>query len=140
MKSETTELIREKILLLIDSEYESDAAFERAFEIPEKTVNNWRRGRSASFMRMLPDISERFSMNVSELMNIPLRGDSSELSDDEIELLSLYRKTRTMPEKMRSALRSTLDTTINMYIAANQEIRRAQRRIKAKEKDTKDNK
>ncbi len=140
MKSETTELIREKILLLIDSEYESDAAFERAFDIPEKTVNNWRRGRSASFMRMLPDISERFSMNVSELMNIPLRGDSSELSDDEIELLSLYRKTRTMPEKMRSALRSTLDTTINMYIAANQEIRRAQRRIKAKEKDTKDNK
>ena len=135
MKNGTTELIREKLLLLIDSEYESDAAFERAFEIPEKTVNNWRRGRSASFMRMLPEISERFSMNVSELMNIPLRSDTSELSEDEIELLQLYRKTRTMPEKMRSALRTTLDTTINMYISAHQEMRRTERKIRAKEKE-----
>ena len=137
MKNDTTELIREKILLLIDSEYESDAAFERAFGIPEKTVNNWRRGRSASFMRILPEISDRFSMNVSELMNIPLKSDTSELSDDEIELLQLYRKTRTMPEKMRVALRTTLDTSINMYISAHQEMRRAQKRIKAKEKDNK---
>jgi hypothetical protein len=138
MKNETTELIRDKILMLIDSEYESDAAFERSFGIPEKTVNNWRRGLSASFMRMLPELSERFSMNVSELMNIPLRGDSSELSDDEIELLQLYRKTRTMPEKMRTALRTTLDTTINMYISAHHEMRRNERRIRAKEREHKE--
>ena len=138
MKNETTEIIREKLLTLIDAEYESDAAFERAFGIPEKTVNNWRRGLSSSFMRMLPDISERFSMTVSELMNIPLRADGSELSDDEIELLQLYRKTRTMPEKMRTSLRTTLDTTINMYISAHQEMRRNERRIRAKEREHKE--
>lgn len=134
MKNDTTEIIREKLLLLIDSEYESDAAFERAFEIPEKTVNNWRRGRSASFMKIIPELSERFEMNVGELMNIPLHGESSELSDDEIGLLQLYRKTRTMPEKMRGALRSTLDTTISMYISAYQEMRRNERKNRAKEK------
>ena len=138
MKNSATELTREKLLLLIDSEFESDAAFERAFDIPEKTVNNWRRGRSASFMRMLPELSEKFSMNVSELMSIPLKGDSSELSEDEICLLQLYRKTRTMPEKMRVALRTTLDTTINMYISAHQEMRRAERRIKAKERENRE--
>ena len=50
---ENNERIRERVLSLIDSEFESDAAFEREMELPEKTVNNWRRGRSASFMKIL---------------------------------------------------------------------------------------
>ena len=57
MKNENTERIREKVLVLIESQFESDAAFERALSLPEKTVNNWRRGRSASFMKMLPKLS-----------------------------------------------------------------------------------
>jgi hypothetical protein len=136
MKSGNTESIREKLLALIEAEFESDAAFERAFDIPEKTVNNWRRGRSSSFMKMLPELSVRFRMNIGELMDIPLKKDTSELSDDELELIQLYRKTRTMPEKMRSALRTTLDTTINMYVDAHREMKRNERRIKAKEKVT----
>ena len=45
---------RERILALIENEYDSDAAFEREMELPPKTVNNWRRGRSSSFMKILP--------------------------------------------------------------------------------------
>ena len=60
MSSENAEKIRERILSLIDSEFESDAAFERALGLSEKTVNNWRRGRSASFMRILQKLSELF--------------------------------------------------------------------------------
>ncbi len=137
MKNEATEKIRERVLGLIESESESDAAFEREFGLQEKTINNWRRGRSSSFMKMLPELSEKFKMNVGELMDIPLKGDSSELSEDELALLHLYRRTRAMPEKMRASLRTTLDNTINMYIAANQELKRRERKYRQREKGEK---
>ena len=111
-----TEKIRERVLALIDSEFESDASFEREMSLPDKTVNNWRRGRSASFMKMLPALSECFGVNVGELLDIPLSGDAAELSEEEIQLLELYRKARPLPSKMRTALRKTLETTINLYI------------------------
>ena len=84
---ESTEKIRERILALIESEFESDASFEREMELSEKTVNNWRRGRSSSFMRMLPELADRFGVSVGEILDIPLREDSSELSDEETQLL-----------------------------------------------------
>lgn len=117
---EDIERIREHLLSLIDSEFPSDAAFEREMELAEKTVNNWRRGRSASFMRMLPRLSEVFGVTVGELMDIPISPDSSELSEDELELISLYRKTHVLPKKMRIALKDTLESTINMYLAAKE--------------------
>ena len=133
MKNENTERIRERILNLIEGEFESDAAFERAMGIPDKTVNNWRRGRSASFMKMLPSLSERFRVNVGELLNMPLRRDTSELSEEELHLLHLYRKARVMPEKMRSALRETLEMTIELYISSLSEVKsKAQRGAKKK--------
>ena len=116
MKNENTERIRERVLSLIESEFESDAAFERELDLSEKTVNNWRRGRSASFMRILPRLSETFGVNVGELLDIPLRRDTSELSDEELHLLHLYRRSRKLTKKMRNALRETLEVTINLYI------------------------
>ena len=118
-----TERIRARVLSLIEAEYESDAAFERAVGIPDKTVNNWRRGRSASFMKMLPELSERFRVNIGELMDMPLRRDTSELSEDELRLLHLYRRSRTLPEKMRHALGETLEKTITLYISSYNEIK-----------------
>lgn len=123
MKNENTEKIRERVIELIESEFESDAAFERAMQLAEKTVNNWRRGRSSSFMKMLPSLSERFGINIGVLMDIPLRRDTSELSEDELKLLHLYRRSRALPQKMRSALRENLEGTINLYINSYQEIK-----------------
>ena len=128
-----TENIRERILSLIDSEYESDAAFERALGLKDKTVNNWRRGRSASFMKMLPTLSEKFRVNVGELLDMPLRSDTSELSEEELHLLHLYRRSRTMPQKLRQALSETLENVITLYIKTAQE-------MKAKNKKDKDKK
>ena len=113
---ENTEKIRERVLSLIESEYGSDAAFERAMGLSEKTVNNWRRMRSSSFMKMLPEHSKQFKVNIGELLDIPLTHDTSELSDAEMHLLLLYRRSRILPEKMREALRETLESTINLYI------------------------
>ena len=133
MKSEANIITRDKILLLIESEFESDAAFEREVGLQSKTVNNWRRGRSSSYMKMLPALSERFQVNALELLDIPLRKDTSELSEEELHLLHLYRKSRTMPPKLRSALRETIENLINLYIKSSNEIKSAARAKKKKE-------
>ena len=119
---------------MIESEFESDAAFERAMNIPTKTVNNWRRGRSSSFMRMLPQLSERFRVNVGELMDMPLKKDTSELSEEELHLLHLYRRSRSMPEKMRHALRETIEMTINLYISTYAEVKQKAKRSSPRKK------
>ncbi|MBR5817901.1 MAG: hypothetical protein IKY62_04575 [Clostridia bacterium] len=125
MKNEQT---RDRILSLIDSEFESDAAFERAMSLPEKTVNNWRRGRSASYMKILPTLAEVFKVNVGELLLLPLRKDTSELSEDELHLLHLYRKSRVLPQKLRDALNTTLEDVIRLYIATAGEIKTKKRK------------
>ena len=131
MKNGNTESIRARVLSLIESGFESDAAFERALELPQKTVNNWRRGLSSSFMKMLPRLSEEFGVNVGEILDIPLRRDTSELSEEELHILHLYRKARTMPQPMRIALRETIEHTINMYISSYQAVK-AKKSTKAK--------
>ena len=127
MKNDNTESIRTRVLSLIESGFDSDAAFERAMSLPAKTVNNWRRGLSSSFMKMLPRLSDEFGVNVGELLDIPLRKDTSELSEEELHILHLYRKARTMPQPMRAALRDTIETTINMYISSYQTVKAKQR-------------
>ncbi len=122
MNRENIEVIREKILSLVDSEFESDAAFEREMELAEKTVNNWRRGRSSSFMRILPALSERFDIGVGQLLDMPIRSDSSDLSDDELSLLTLYRRSSNLPPKMRVALKENLESTINLYVTSATEL------------------
>ena len=123
MSAENELRIRERILSLIGSEFDSDAAFERALGLSEKTVNNWRRGRSSSYMKMLPRLSEEFKVNVGELLDMPLRSDTSELSEDELQLLHLYRRARTLPPKLRTALREALESTVHLYIKTANEFK-----------------
>ena len=123
MKDANSEKIRDRIISLIDSEFESDVAFEKEMGLPPKTVNNWRRGRSASFMKNLPEIAEICGVNLAAVMDIPISADAPELTNDEVELLTLYRKARVMPKKMRLALKGTLESTINMYIDAATDVK-----------------
>ena len=132
-KTNDKEKIRDKILSLIDTEFESDAAFERALGLADKTVNNWRRGRSSSFLRLLPELAERFGVTVGELLDVPISKDSSELSDDEIKLLTVYRRSRTMPKELRAALRETIEQVINLYIKSSNEMKSAAREKRRRE-------
>lgn len=124
---EEEEGIRARILSLIDSEFESDAAFERELGLNDKTVNNWRRGRSSSFMKILPKLSAALGVNIGELLDMPLLHNTSELSEDELRLLTLYRRSRTMPKDLRIALRETLENIINLYMKSTTEIKNAAR-------------
>lgn len=124
MKDTGYEKIRERIISLVDSEFESDVAFERALGLVPKTVNNWRRGLSSSYMKILPELSEIFNINVSELLDMPILKNSSELSDDEIKLLRLYRKSKALPSKLRAALSESLESVINLYLKTASEMKR----------------
>ena len=128
MKMQGSDEVRVKILALIESEYESDAAFEREMELPPKTVNNWRRGRSSSYMKMLPALADGFEVSVGELLDVPISHDSSELSEDEIELLSLYRKSGVLSAKQKIALRKTLESVINLYLDSAPDKKRSSKR------------
>lgn len=114
--NEQTEAVRERIFSLIGSEYESDAAFERALGLKDKTVNNWRRGKSASYMKMLPRLSEVFRVSVSDLLDMPIEADRAELSEAELHLLHLYRRARVLPKTQREALAQTLESVIKLYL------------------------
>lgn len=122
-KKEENERVRARVLSLIDSEFESDAAFERALGLGDKTVNNWRRGRSSSYMKMLPILADRFGVSVSDLLDVPLRKDTSELSEDELRLLAVYRRSRTMSKELRVALGRTLESVIELYVQTAEENR-----------------
>ena len=128
MKQDNTERIRARILALIESEFESDAAFERELGLAQKTVNNWRRGRSASFMKMLPALADSFDVSVGELLDVPISHDSSELSEDEIALLSLYRKSGVLSVKQKLALRKTLEDVIELYLASAPDKKRSSKK------------
>lgn len=123
MKRNSTgnEETRIKILSLIESEYDSDADFERRMGLAPKTVNNWRRGRSSSYMKMLPALAEGFEISVGEILDMPIGKSSSELSEDEINLLTLYRKSGILPIKQRIALTRTLEEIIHLYIDSQAE-------------------
>ena len=133
MKDLSSEKIRERVLSLIDSEFESDVAFEKEMELPPKTVNNWRRRLSSSYMKILPKLSERFKVNVSELLDMPILGESSELSEDEIYILTLYRKSRTLPVKLRKSLSESIESIINLYLKTAAELKPKEKRTKLRQ-------
>ena len=135
-KKEENERVRARVLSLIDSEFESDAAFERALGLGDKTVNNWRRGRSASYMKMLPTLAERFGVSVGDLLDVPLRGDTSELSEDEMRLLAVYRRARTMPKELRAALARTIESIIDLYFKTAEEKKSAAKSTRRKNSTT----
>ena len=114
MTSDSTKKTCDAVLSLIDSKFSSDAEFERVANIVPKTVNNWRRGKSASFMKMLPELAEIFGVTVNELADP--EGASRNLSSDEQELLMLYRFAEYLPKEEKEALNRTIKSTIELYV------------------------
>ena len=116
---------RRRVLMHIDSEFDSDAAFEREIGLPAKTVNNWRRGMSSSFMKILPRLADCFECTVSELLDMPITHTGGALSDEELRLLTLYRRSRDIGPKQREALTKTLEQVIEMYLESLPERKRS---------------
>ena len=109
----------EIIFSLIEMRYGSDAAFERAANLPPKTVNNWRRGRSSSYMKMLPELAGLFGVSVRDLLQTEeWERDGVRLTAEEQELLTLFRAADGLSERERAALTETIRNTIDLYLAS----------------------
>ncbi len=122
MGQESVAQVGERIFSLIDAVYGSDAAFERAANLPPKTVNNWRRGRSSSYMKLLPEIAMLFGIATGELLGNPTSGEeSSRLTSEEEELLTMFRAAGNLSDKERAALTETIRNTIGLYLASRGE-------------------
>ncbi len=117
MKDPHAEAVAARIFALIDADYESDAAFERAVGLPDKTVNNWRRGRSASYMKRLPMLAQAFGVPMSDLLCLPIGREDADLSEEEWQLVHLFRRARTLPAPQRAALEQTLRTVVTLYLS-----------------------
>ena len=100
------------IINLIEEKYESDAVFERALGVPPKTVNNWKRGTSASFYKMLPEIAHALDVTPNYLLGFEERV----LESEETELISHYRKAKNLSDADRHILLSTIKNVINLKI------------------------
>ena len=109
----------EIIFSLIEMRYGSDAAFERTANLPPKTVNNWRRGRSSSYMKMLPELAGLFGVSVRDLLQTEEgERDGVRLTAEEHELLTLFRAADGLSERERAALTETIRNTIDLYLAS----------------------
>jgi transcriptional regulator with XRE-family HTH domain len=98
---------------MISQRYYTDAAFERVCELPPKTVSNWRRGRSASYMKMLPRLAETLGVDVRALLSDETEEDPP-LTREETVLLDAFRQARALPASARGALLQTLLTMIRL--------------------------
>lgn len=119
MGQENVAQVGERIFSLIDAVYGSDAAFERAANLPPKTVNNWRRGRSSSYMKLLPEIATLLGIEASELLGTAGGEESAHLTSEEEEILAMFRAAGSLSEKERSALTETIRNTIGLYLASH---------------------
>lgn len=58
----------EKIQWLIAEKYGTDKGFEDALGIPNRTVNDWKRGKSKSYMKLIPKIATVFGVSTDYLL------------------------------------------------------------------------
>ncbi len=99
--------IGQAIFRLIPDRYPSDAAFERAASLPPKTVSNWRRGRSATYMKMLPRLEILLGEEFSGILHdTPVSGNG--LTRDEERLLRAWRATADLSPEARKSLYNTV--------------------------------
>lgn len=110
----------EVIFAHIDRVFGSDAAFERAANLPPKTVNNWRRGRSSSYMKMLPELAALFGVSTHALLGEEGEAASPALTAEERELLTMFRATAGLNAREKSALAATIRNTIDLYLASRE--------------------
>ncbi len=95
------------VLRLIPTRFPSDAAFERAAGLPPKTVSNWRRGRSATYMKMLPQLELLLGEEFSAFLHETPVSDNG-LSREEERLLRAWRATSDLSTDARKSLLTTV--------------------------------
>ena len=107
------ENVSKNLFHLIELTFSSDAAFERAAGLPAKTVSNWRRGRSATYMKMLPQLAAVLGVTPRELL-----ADDSPLQEESTEsrLWQAMRRANNLPKEERERLYHALEGVIALAL------------------------
>ena len=107
------ESVSKNLFHLIELHFSSDAAFERAAGLPAKTVSNWRRGRSATYMKMLPQLAAVLGVTSRELL-----ADDAPLQEDNAEsrLWQSLRRANGLPHAETERLYRALETVIALAL------------------------
>lgn len=81
---DSRETARRRIISWIEESYDSYKEFEEELNLKQTTVTEWKRGRSNTFMNILPEIAEEFGTttdyllgydhNENDLKSIPVTG------------------------------------------------------------------
>ncbi|MFA5561744.1 MAG: hypothetical protein WDA00_03810 [Eubacteriales bacterium] len=103
-----------RVFTYIDRCFGSDAAFERDMGLAPKTVSNWRRGKSAAYRKMLPELARCFDIPLTRLTG--RESTALALTPEEEELVLWYRKTERLTSEQRRALRETVRRMIELYL------------------------
>lgn len=105
--------IVDRLFTLVDEQFAEQKSFAAAIDVPAPRVSEWRKRKSASFQRCLPQIAEALGTTTEYLLTgegpkkkpAPAVSDSDTLPDDIAELLSAYQQA--VPE-LQSAVRRVL--------------------------------
>lgn len=90
----------------------NDKEFELSLGLKPKTINNWKRGMSSSYMNMLPQLADYFNVSVDYLLGREKSPtDTESMSDDEIKALA---KTYIDLEKLAKLSPSQLQALANI--------------------------
>ncbi|MCL2828888.1 MAG: hypothetical protein FWD99_09170 [Oscillospiraceae bacterium] len=59
---------KSRLFSLIDAQYPSYATFEQDLNLPARTTNNWKMGKSKSYLKMLPQLASALNTTSSYLL------------------------------------------------------------------------
>ena len=66
---ESKDIVRQNVIRLIDDIYFSYKDFEAEMGLKPNTVTEWKRGRSNTFLNILPEIADDFEVTIDSLFN-----------------------------------------------------------------------
>lgn len=110
----TDETVLQNLLSAIGARFESDAAFEQAAALPPKTVSNWRRNRSASYLKCLPKLALLLGVRAADLLAAEGTPEAGEA-----RLIRAWRETAVLPDRERQALLDSISSLISLYLFAH---------------------
>ena len=91
------------------------AAFERVMNLPPKTVSNWRRGVSHSYLAMIPQISRLLHTTPDVLLGETEKAEA-EWIEETRRLQEMYMRAKDLPRHRRLALCRTLEAVMKLYM------------------------
>lgn len=86
------------IIRLIEEKYPNDLEFEKSFGLSRSTVSAWRKGKLKSYYKMIPQLSEHFSVSTdyivgkTNIKNRPAAKGNEPISDDDARILDKLHK------------------------------------------------